>query len=351
MPDAQNTFSRLQELLCRFGIENDSRWLAVLLFVRDLVRALSHFSDDDKAAIQREVFHDLSEKDFSDERYDQIIAKIDAFIENSTLVTSLKDSLEAEKQSMQTLFDEMHDTIAAIRRSGNQRENSLQEARMTTEKAIKQSHDKEAIVARVREQFNSLIVELREEANEWEARARRLEHTARFDPLLTELHNRRALDIQLVEVVQQYHDTGTPVGLMMIDVDNFKRVNDTHGHQVGDEVLKMLARILSSQAVLFNGFAARYGGEELAAIAVGISPEETLLIAEAIRHGVEGTRFVPEVKGYEGDELAFTVSIGVAGMQPGWQAGDLVRAADKALYSAKNSGRNLVVSYQELTHR
>lgn len=335
----------LRKLLKQFGIEDNPRWLAVVLFVRNLVRDLSVFNSQDKAEVQQEIFKELSSRDFSEERYRTILGMLDRFIERNNATAELRNALEAEKRSTAALLDEMHETIAALRSSGNRQEDKLQEAQLSTENAIIQARDRDDIVAKVREQFSSLVAELREEASEWEARAKRLEHTAMFDPLLTELHNRRALDMRLLEAATKFETVDDALVLMMIDVDHFKPVNDTHGHQVGDEVLRKLAKIVSSQAIFFDGFSARYGGEELAVLAEGLSLEEAVFKAEVIKRDVEKARVLPHVKDYEGGELSFTVSIGVASMQSGWNASDLVRAADKALYLAKERGRNLVVAY------
>ncbi|GAB7021657.1 GGDEF domain-containing protein [Salidesulfovibrio brasiliensis] len=347
MTPCSNNSDMLRKLLKQFGIEDDPRWLAIVLFVRNLVRDLSVFTSKDKADIQQDIFCELSAKDFSEERYDNVISKLDAFVTRNTQTAELQNELDAEKRSTEALLDEMHETIEALRHSGDRQEDKLQEAQKSTENAIHQAKDRDDIVAKVREQFSSLVAELREEASEWEARAKRLEHTAMFDPLLTELHNRRALDARLVETAERFRREATQVTLMMIDVDHFKPINDTHGHQVGDEVLKKLASIVSSQAILFDGFSARYGGEELAVLTEALTLNEAVFKAEVIKRDVEQARVIPHVKDYDGGELSFTVSIGVAAMAEGWQASDLVRAADKALYQAKENGRNLVIYYEE----
>jgi len=333
-----------KDLLCKFGIEDDPRWTAVVLFVRNLVRDLSVFTEQDKAAIQQDIFDHIARRDFSEQAYHEVLERLNHFVGDNIVTRESRTALEAEKRSTAALLDEMRETVEAMRKSDDRRESKLDQVRRDTEEVIEREPERERILAQVREQFETLIQELRNEASEWEARARRLEHTARFDPLLTQLHNRRALDAQIKELTEAYRQTGEPVALMMIDVDHFKRVNDSLGHQVGDEVLKELASIVSSQATLVNGFPARYGGEELVVVTQGLPASEAAIKAEAIRRIVEKTRFVPAVKGYDGGEISFTVSIGVANIQPGWMASDLLRAADRALYIAKDSGRNMVIT-------
>lgn len=334
-----------KDLLCKFGIEDDPHWTAVVLFVRNLVRDLSVFTEQDKVAIQQDIFGHIATRDFSDHGYDKVLERLNRFIGDNIVTRESRSALEAEKRSTAALLDEMRETMEAMRKSDDRRESKLDQARRDTEEVIEREQEREQILAQVRKQFETLIQELRDEASEWQARARRLEHTARFDPLLTQLHNRRALDAHIKEMTENFHRTGETVALMMIDVDHFKRVNDSLGHQVGDEVLKELASVVSSQAMLVDGFPARYGGEELVVVARGLPASEAAIKAEAIRRDVEQTRFTPSVKGYDGGEISFTVSIGVANIQPGWMASDLLRAADRALYLAKESGRNMVVTH------
>jgi len=124
--------------------------------------------------------------------------------------------------------------------------------------------------------------------------------------------------------------------MLMIDIDHFKRVNDTYGHAVGDEVLKELARLVTSCIRRPADLAARYGGEEFAVILPGTDNDGAAAVAEAIRAACENAL----------SELPrFTVSIGVkaARLRPGDRLKQFQSAADKALYQAKCEGRNRVM--------
>jgi diguanylate cyclase (GGDEF)-like protein len=130
---------------------------------------------------------------------------------------------------------------------------------------------------------------------------------------------------------------------MMIDVDHFKNVNDTYGHQAGDDVLRALAGIINTHAIQYAGFAARYGGEDLVVVVQDMDLEQAALKAEALRADVENYDFRIRTNGQlEDTPIRFTVSVGVARLKVGWTAGELIGAADAALYQAKNSGRNRV---------
>ena len=137
---------------------------------------------------------------------------------------------------------------------------------------------------------------------------------------------------------------------MFIDVDRFKDVNDTYGHQVGDGVLRVLAAVLSAHALQFGGYAARFGGEELVILCEGVSEAEALTRAEDIRRDVARCPFMPQFNsGEEGTVLHITVSIGVAQMGPGQTVSDMVLAADQAMYAAKTQGRDRVVGHSSLS--
>jgi diguanylate cyclase len=161
---------------------------------------------------------------------------------------------------------------------------------------------------------------------------------AMTDPL-TGLANRKAFDRKLREESQQARANREPVSLVMCDIDHFKRVNDTHGHQVGDQVLKLVAQTLR-QCVKGQDIAARYGGEEFAVILPQTNVLGASAVAEFVRRTVESKKIVR--KG-SGDSLgSVTMSFGVASLGPGESAESLVERADRALYVAKQNGRNRV---------
>ena len=156
---------------------------------------------------------------------------------------------------------------------------------------------------------------------------------------LTGLSNRKAFDARLRKAVAAGRRDARPVTLLMIDVDHFKRFNDQHGHQVGDLVLRLVGRMLSSN-VKGRDTAARYGGEEFAVILAGATLQGGLVIAEQLRGALDGKRLLN--KGSGRDLGHVTVSIGVAQLGAGEAGGNLVARADAALYRAKALGRNRV---------
>ena len=158
------------------------------------------------------------------------------------------------------------------------------------------------------------------------------------DPL-TGLFNRRYLDASLGREVARALRTGMPLGVIMLDVDHFKRFNDIHGHAAGDAVLKALGERLRV-SIRQEDIACRYGGEEFTIIMPGAKREDVIKRAESVRHLVE-TEVPPE---FGGKPLPpYTISLGVAAWPENeGSASALLASADAALYQAKNSGRNRV---------
>jgi diguanylate cyclase (GGDEF)-like protein len=144
----------------------------------------------------------------------------------------------------------------------------------------------------------------------------------------------------LLEECRRFNDD---CGIILIDIDHFKRVNDTFGHPAGDEVIKRIASMLK-QFQSPSCVVSRYGGEEFA-LAVQGSNEKMLVLAETIRQEAEGIRVpVISIKG-KSEELSCTLSVGVASARSvGYDAPRLLQSADIALYDAKSKGRNRVKS-------
>ncbi len=158
------------------------------------------------------------------------------------------------------------------------------------------------------------------------------------DPL-TGLANRRAFSQSLEEALAGVGRSGEPLAVAMVDVDHFKRVNDTHGHTVGDEVLKRVASSLSS-ALRRSEICARLGGEEFAVLLPGADEEAAQAVCERLRRAIRGA---PAAVALGAPHVpAVTASIGVAVAAPGEAGEVLLDRADRALYRAKNDGRDRV---------
>ncbi|WP_223216728.1 GGDEF domain-containing protein [Paraburkholderia phenoliruptrix] len=162
---------------------------------------------------------------------------------------------------------------------------------------------------------------------------------AATDPL-TGLSNRRVLDNRLDEEWRRARRTGQPLSALFIDIDHFKRFNDTYGHASGDEALSTVAECISSTVRRAVDLVARYGGEEFAVILPDTSADGARAVAEKIRRSVQAQHILHG----GADPVTVTVSVGCATIVPaqGANALDLLAAADRQLYVAKAAGRNRV---------
>jgi diguanylate cyclase (GGDEF)-like protein len=161
---------------------------------------------------------------------------------------------------------------------------------------------------------------------------------------LTGLYNRRAFGELLVSAIaNEDRRPGGSLGLVILDLDHFKKLNDTYGHPAGDAALRSLARLLD-QHLRKGDQAARYGGEEFVVILPGADAEHSVGAAERLRAALEKHRFV-----FEGARIPLTASLGVAVWPGDGREGEpLLAAADRALYAAKQAGRNRVVAAASL---
>jgi len=159
------------------------------------------------------------------------------------------------------------------------------------------------------------------------------ESEARTDSL-TNLSNRRAFDDELRRRLSEWERKQTPCTLVLLDIDFFKKFNDTHGHQVGDEVLRQVAKTLKAQSRDMD-LPCRYGGEEFGVILPATEAAGACILAERIRKAVEDSVTISN-----GKTLKVTVSLGLAQLTTKDDIAQLIRRADEALYKSKEAGRN-----------
>lgn len=167
------------------------------------------------------------------------------------------------------------------------------------------------------------------------ANIERIIRDARIDSL-TGLWNRRALDEQIplqLCLAQRY---GTPLCVVMVDIDHFKQLNDDHGHAIGDDALQHVAALLRTE-LRESDFVARFGGEEFVLLLPQTDLPGALIATERIRQSIAGTPFSPN-----NQQIAIKVSVGIAQARRSDQASDLLARADLALLRAKQNGRNQI---------
>ena len=162
---------------------------------------------------------------------------------------------------------------------------------------------------------------------------------------LTGLANRRSMDEFFRSAQITAMEKGESLSIFMIDIDHFKKFNDTYGHQVGDQVLRLVAKVLQDN-VREGDLAARYGGEELIAVLPGADLDVCAGVAERIRRRISEARLTRRTTGKE--IASVTVSIGVAQFRMPESAETMIERCDRGLYQAKRSGRNQTVTENDL---
>jgi diguanylate cyclase len=223
--------------------------------------------------------------------------------------SALVRSAEQEKVTVDILMK----VVGAIEQAGNRRSASSHRA---LERMSKQQNEVDALK-------NELL------------RVRKMANT----DVLTGLANRRHFDERLATAVGQ----GSDLALLLLDIDNFKNINDTHGHPFGDYVLKAVtAAILGVMRA--GAFVARTGGEEFAILVKKAKERDVMIVAERVRQAVENMK----VRKRE-EEVQVTISVGVATSKSAQQADQIYGCADAALYRSKNAGRNRVTLHDPST--
>ncbi|NND85381.1 MAG: sensor domain-containing diguanylate cyclase [Acidimicrobiia bacterium] len=166
-------------------------------------------------------------------------------------------------------------------------------------------------------------------------RVKELERLALLDQL-TQLANRAFLERELEQRLTDFNEKRVPFGLLFMDIDFFKKFNDTYGHDVGDDVLRFVSKTLTTNARPFDVYG-RWGGEEFLGVIRNVEPSDLREIGERMRANI-GASYVQS-----GDErLSVTISVGATVIRPGDTIDDVVKRADTLLYESKENGRDRV---------
>jgi diguanylate cyclase (GGDEF)-like protein len=203
-------------------------------------------------------------------------------------------------------------------------------------------------ITEIDEREIELLKELSKQCNITINRACTYAETVKYATVdaLTGLDNRRQLDKRLLQEASLVMRTKRILSLLMIDIDHFKQINDTHGHSVGDYVLKEVANIIKA-AIREYDVAGRYGGEEFVVIMPDTNLEGALIVAERLRTSMEESRFnISKFGSSKAETIQLTLSVGIAEYgSTDKNPADIYEEADIALYKAKQEGRNRVISF------
>ena len=251
-------------------------------------------------------------------------------LEQELRIVSLMSSLQAVTTEVGDQVGQHSEQIDKITQSLNEEQSTPDTILAAGERLISANHH-----------LQSQLVEARAEVNRQRAELRESLRDSLTDPL-TGIANRRAFDHGLRSEIAVHRRKSKVFSLVMIDVDHFKLLNDTHGHMVGDQVLKAFAKRLT-RAFRERDSVNRYGGEEFAVILPETGAVEGYGLAEQARTAIADCHFLG------GDvELRVTASMGVAEFRSDDSDESLISRADKALYAAKKGGRNRVFSHDEI---
>lgn len=157
-----------------------------------------------------------------------------------------------------------------------------------------------------------------------------------FKDELTKLPNRKYLNVHLNSVMLKYKNLKTPFGVMFLDIDFFKKVNDNYGHNIGDKILKMVGKVFTS-ACRDNDIIGRWGGEEFIGVFENIDEKRIIEIADRIRMLIENSEL-----DIDNEKIKVTISIGVSLIKNDEIIESLIKRADEGVYLAKKNGRNRV---------
>ncbi len=328
---------------------------ALLVFVRDFSLDLKEIDSDGF----RKGIDDLTEKFISGEKaktirsfFEKHKKTIVSFINRQKIYLhdrekELKDIIALLTKAMTTLDAENRDynekiykqtdkieqitLLDDIKKIKNALSNEIERMRVTVKE--KQAHEKKRIET-LSNKVSSLNVELEKAKEE------------SLKDGLTGIYNRKTFDSHIRNLVERNTVKHLPFSMLMLDIDDFKEINDTYGHSIGDRVIMAVVH-KCRESTRSHDFFARYGGDEFVIVLPGISFRNALKKAKQLSKSIAESRYsLSELR--DGNKLSFTVSIGMATYRKGDSAETTAGRADRALYAAKHSGKNRVISEKDL---
>jgi diguanylate cyclase len=308
----------------------DADWSALLADLAELITGVRHKLQDEKRDIEQflsqitdrlsaldtflqGIDNDRSESLDSGRRLDQAVQEQVQGIHTSVREANDLDSL---KQVVQQRLETIGKHMESFRETEEQR--SAQ-----AEKRIRDLNDR--------------MHGLERETGELRDRIRQERRLALVDGL-TGVPNRLAYEERITQEYARWKRFGEPLSVVIMDIDNFKLINDTYGHKAGDKVLKTIGQLLASK-LRATDFLARYGGEEFLVLMPGADAVAATSVADKLREEVFTCGFH-----YRGDDVQISVSCGIAAFRPDEKPDDVFERADKAMYRAKEHGRNQCVT-------
>lgn len=314
--------------LDRAGVPAETRWRALIRFMRG-VKDYLPVNDAERVAMQNHMIELLREKIFSDAAYTQAVQACTAI-----LMRPYEKELQSATEEISKLVDSFYTTIKG-------RHSDVTEFKEIAIATVTSGSPLNIVVEKLRAGFDTLKDAMQSDID-------RL-YTLSYMDALSGVPNRRAFDEAYAKAFAEKEATGTPLTLILIDIDHFKNFNDTYGHRIGDQAIRAVAKKLEKTLARYAPYRkelllSRYGGEEFAILCTGEAAPIAPVVAKACRADMEAYSFViRDTNGHiHKESVQITISLGVALIQEGFTGAMLLDAADSALYRAKQSGRNRV---------
>lgn len=271
----------------------------------------------------------LYQNHLSFETEHKVIQETNAAIEAEIKhVLSVIDAAASGTQKFGQSLDNLSGTLSGT--------NSLEQIRETVTKVAAETR----AMAKQNQRLQSQLTQATEQLTEMRYNLDVAHKESQIDPL-TEVGNRKFFDTELTRATSEAVENKAPLSLLMIDIDHFKKFNDTYGHLVGDQVLRLVARTLVEN-LKGRDVIARYGGEEF----VILLPQTEVAVAEKVANQLRDSLGTKQIRRRSTQEALgiVTISIGATQYCPGEDVENFIARADTALYRAKHTGRNRVVS-------
>ena len=294
------------DLIRKFIDDIQSEKEDVTGFLKDIGEKLSSMGKHLAVATENNDHYNKEDLSFNQKLEEQIQSVSDSF-EHADTIENLKSQVLSKLDFItQALKEKRDEYVFRIEKSREEREELLKNF--------------ESVIGSVQEK-NRILME-----------------QSRIDPL-TSIYNRRVFELRMDDELTRYHRYQTPFSLIFFDIDHFKKINDTCGHEAGDRVLKAIAKRVNEMVRKPDVFA-RYGGEEFVVILPETEIEQGVDVAKKIRQGIEETVFE-----YESVKVPVTISVGITVVnETDNQSSSIINRADSLMYMAKKKGRNLVFS-------
>ncbi len=318
----------------QIGVPEDGKWQTLILYLR-YIAEYNYLTLTQKKKIKKLLIDVISKNKFDDAEYEKVNRRLGNIL------------FEPYKKKLEEVIEESHEMIKRFTEMSQLRKKHIEDLEQNTIEIIEKTDDIEFTIKKIKQSFRQVLNLLEEDI-------KNLYENVNIDGL-TSLYNRKFLARNLDKILEKCNENTLPCCILMFDIDDFKKINDNYGHRVGDQALKIVAKIIKKKGETLllenkkgNFFPIRYGGEEFCVILEGYESKEGYNFGENIRKGIAKYNFI--VRSVDGEVvesgIKITVSGGVSSTYKGDKLGErLIEEADQALYKAKRSGKNRIEVY------